>query len=664
MKNIKYIILSCIFTFALFFFFFWLDVNTNPDTPNNESALIGNRLPWIQKFWLYASGPTNYRTALSAGHYYSSGANNFQLCATWDLQVGTTTTSYQTFFVGVGGQLNDLYNQAEKQGAYHYMAMANIFHAMGFMYMLDLYGEMPYTEALSESPVPVYDEGKTIFYGCMDKLDQAIELLSKTQESGATFLSVGDMWNGGDVNKWIKLCYGLKARYAIKLSKKTDLFDPDAILDYLSKGPQSNGDNTRALCINSASDVTDYLWGDPIMTNGNWDYVGYGSTQRISQYVMDLLTNMRGSGVTDPRMTKIVPAVMSNIKLGADGRVQSYEWLRSKGVDFYGPSTRLLAGGASSIIETSFAEKEYPIVYTITNQSDKDAFIAAQEGKHAYTVEGDNVTVTYAPGSLFINNPNYRYAGDTVYVSLRQNSTLTGNATLGAMNMNWYFVNSAAAIPAGAVGSTGSFQIRPNSDQEILTYHEMCFIKAEIYLRKGNAASALAAYKDGIQAHINMMQAKLTDWQGGGYNNPDMLPMNAADITAYMSSAAVCQNAGELTMADIMLQKYIAMGCSLETWNDMRRFNYSTGDIGSFGVVYPGYGRSPLFAGQAKITGGSKTDPRYWQRRWRLPDNLELNYNRINALAINKHALDIDIWSYPVWWDCATDQEYSNYLGK
>ena len=180
---------------------------------------------------------------------------------------------------------------------------------MGFMEMLDLYGEIPYTQALTKGIIsPAYDDGKTIYTGCIAKLDEAISLFSKTQEAGATSLSAGDMWNKGDVSKWIKMCYGLKARYMLKLSKKSDLFKPDDILACLDKGPQSNADNTVVTCYNNATDVGDYLWGDPIMTSGNWDYAAYGNTQRISQYYYNLLTNMRGSGIIDPRMSKIVPA--------------------------------------------------------------------------------------------------------------------------------------------------------------------------------------------------------------------------------------------------------------------------------------------------------------------------------------------------------------------
>jgi hypothetical protein len=104
------------------------------------------------------------------------------------------------------------------------------------------------------------------------------------------------------------------------------------------------------------------------------------------------------------------------------------------------------------------------------------------------------------------------------------------------------------------------------------------------------------------------------------------------------------------------------MGCSIENWNDMRRFNFSAGNVGGFGVVYPGYQRGPLFTGGAQLTGTAPTDVRYWIRRYALPPTYEINYNSINTLALNPHATDVNIWSMPVWWDCATDAEYNGYL--
>lgn len=662
MKNIKYILLGCIIISSAASCKKWLDVNTDPDNPNNKSVLVQNRLPWIQHFYTYTAGVTNFRTSCQAGVLYSTTGSANAFSTTWTASSGNVTP-YQTFFVEVSSNLYDMYNSAKEKGAYYYMGAADVVSALGFMQMLDLYGEMPYTQTTAISgianPSPAYDDGKTIYYGCMAKLDEAISLFNMTQETGAPSFATGDMWNHGDVSKWIKFCYGLKARYMLKLSKKADLFNADSVLYCLSKGPQSNDDNVVQPGYNNST-VVDYLLRDPVVTNGNWDYAGYGSGQRISQYYYNLLTNMRDKKVVDPRMSKIVPASMSDIKLGG-GKVISNDWNRSVGVDSHGASTRLVNGGAASIKVASYTPTDKNITYTITDGTDRVKFIADQVlAGRPYAVDGDDVTVTYHAGSIYINSSNYLYAGDTSYVNMRSFSLATGG--VDPLDVNWY--PSTDAMDAGAVGSTGSFQIRPVSDQEILTYHEMCFIKAEVYMRKGDLANAYTAYKQGIQAHLDMMQAKLNEWQAAGYTktNPDMAPMNQSDINAYLSSDAVCQDAGSLTMSDIMLQKYVAMGVSLENYNDMRRFDFSAGDIGTFGIVYPGYDRGPLFAGEALYTGGTPTDPRYWQRRWQLPTTLELNYNSANALAVNAHATEPNVWSIPVWWDCATDEQYYGYL--
>ena len=661
MKNFKYIILGAVLVLGSASCKKWLAVNTDPDNPNNQSVQVQNRLPWIEHFYQYTAGVTNYRTSCQSGVYYSSSGNPNTFSTTWQCTNANSTTSYQTWFVEVSSNLVDMYNSAQKIGAYHYMAAADVFSALGYMEMLDLYGEMPYTQAGTGNPSPKPDDGKTIFNGCMAKLNEAIGLLAKTQGAGAPSLASGDLWSGGDLGKWTRMCWGLKARYMLKLSKKADLYNADSILYCLSQGPQSNADNIVGPGYNNST-VTDYLYGDPVVTNGNFDYAAYGSTARISQYYYNLLTNMRGAGVVDPRMSKIVPAYMTGIQLDGTGKVASYTWTRSRGVDSYGPATRLLAGGPTSIVTPTYAAANTTIKYTIADATARANFTAAQDSVgRPYTVNGNDVTIIYPKGSIFINSTNYLYSGDTAYVNLRSSAIATsGIAAQGQNDVNWY--PNSTAFTAGAVASTGSFQIRPVSDQEILTYHEMNFIKAEVYLRKGDAANAYTAYLAAIQAHMDMMQAKLTSWQGTyGTNNPDMRPMNSADESAYLTSAAIAP-AGSLTMSDIMLQKYLAMGCSIENWNDMRRFNFSAGNVGGFGVVYPGYQRGPLFTGQAQLTGAAPTDVKYWMRRWALPPTYEINYNSVNTLALNPHATDPNIWCMPVWWDCATDDEYYGYL--
>ena len=64
--------------------------------------------------------------------------------------------------------------------------------AYGFMLMTDLYGEMPYKSSEAEAGVtPTYNDGKTIYLGCVADLDTAIEMFQK--EQGLSLIHISDV---------------------------------------------------------------------------------------------------------------------------------------------------------------------------------------------------------------------------------------------------------------------------------------------------------------------------------------------------------------------------------------------------------------------------------------------------------------------------------------
>lgn len=640
MKKILQIILSLMIVASFTSCNKWLDVNVDPVNLTASSATPVNRLPWIQHYYGYAHGTANMRTSTIAGlltQQYSTTAAN-SLLAAWNPAQGSATTIYQNWFLGAGVNIAPMIKMAEETGSYHYMAAGYAMRAMGFLMMLDLYGEMPYTEAMGEKYNPAYDQGDVIYAGCMADIEKAIEYFNKTQELGAYKFADGDTWNGGNVDKWIKLCYGLKARYLNIISKKST-YNPQAILAALDKAQKANADNTSQKRYNIQGDVLNFTVGDPYQTNFTWNSAAYGTGQRMTRWYINLLTNnfTGGSGVVDPRMNKLVPAMMKNIKLDSSNEIVSYEWTRDIGVDMMNSDIRKNGGPLTS----SYATADTKIIYTITSETARNNFIAGL--KQAYTVDGTKVTVTYKKGSFFINSTNYMRAGDTVYVNMRSNSMSTSGR---AVNDTYYY----PATGSNAVAGTGSFHARPDSDFDIMTYAEMCFIKAEVYMRMGQPAPAHTAYLEGIRASFARMQAKLNDWKAAGVKNPDQMPMNQADIDAYMASAAVAQTSAELKMSHIIKEKIIAMGFDFQIWNDLRRFNYSAGNIGNFGVVYPDYKRPFEFTATSKITGANPTEPTYWFRRLTHSTH-ESNYNSEQLMASNPLAMKDAIWSDPVWWD-------------
>ncbi|MEG0517808.1 MAG: SusD/RagB family nutrient-binding outer membrane lipoprotein [Bacteroidales bacterium] len=649
MKKILNTILILVFIMGLSSCDKWLDVNTDPNNPNDSSAEVNVRLPWIQHYYMYAWGSASMRGSVIAGLYtINSTSNTNGVMASWNPTQSICTTVYQNWFLGGFVNIEPMIKKAEENGSYHYIGAAHCIRAMGFLLMLDLYGEIPFSEAGKiDNFAPAYDQGDAIYKSCMADLDKAIEYLEKDQTSATAIpLSKGDSWNGGSVDKWLKMCYGIKARYLLQISKKS-IYKGDDVLAALANALQSNADNTIMKHYNVQGDAVNVTVMDPYQTNTIWDCIAYGSTQRATRWYANLLNNnyTGGSKVVDPRASKLLPAIMTNVKCDAKGKVLSNQWKRDVGVDAMNSDVREQGGpiNASYAVPNFKTGKLPTIKYDIKDATAKAKFIAELPSSQKYTVTGNIVEVVYPVGSFYINSTNYKRAGDTAYVNTQSNSLATKGKSATDM---YYYVDATA----GAVAGSGSFYARPTSDSDIMTYSEMCFIKAEVLFRKGDKVGALAAYTAGIQANFDRMQTKLRSWEGEGTINPDQKPMNQADIAAYMASAAVVQNAADLTMAEIMKQKTISMGPNIQVWNDMRRLNYSAGNIAGLGIVYVDYKRPSNFTATNKITGASPTDPTYWFRRFSQSTH-ESNYNNKNLMASNPLAMKDAIWSDPVWWD-------------
>jgi len=649
MKKILYISFIALFL-GLYSCSDWLDVNTDPDNPNSESATANNRLPWIQNYFGYAWGTAGMRVCTIGGLLTQTSPTSANgLLAAWDPAQSSCTTIYQNWYIGAAVNIDPMIKKATEEGAWYYVGAGYCIKAMGTMMMLDLHGELPVNEAFTFKPNPAYDDGKVMYYAAMEYLDKAIENFSKpNQEPGATAFDKSDIWNSGDAAKWLKLCYGLKARYLLHLSKKSDLFKPDEILAAIAKAPLSNSDNTVMKHYNVAGDETNFTVADPYQTNEFWNCVAYGATQRATRFYVDLF---KQNGVTDPRLEKMIPAMMVNVQLNDDGSIKSYDWMRDVGVDMINSAIRKEGALLSPVYVTG---NDVTLKYTIADATARAQFVSNISVGHTVDVTDNVVSVTYKKGQVYCNSTDYRRAGDSVYVNMRANSMSTSGR---AENDMFYYPHTGYNYVAG----TGVFHARPNSDSDILTFAEMCFIKAEVYLRQGNTAAAYTAYRDGVKATYDRMQVKLNQWKSAGTKNPDELPMDEAAITAYLASPGICQSAGSLTMAEVIRQKILALGFDPEIWNDMRRFNYSAGNIGSFGNVYPGYARPAEFTATNKIVGTSPNELTYWFRRMHQSTH-ESNYNLTQLLASNKLATKDPIWSCPVWWDCATDDQYFSYI--
>ena len=216
---------------------------------------------------------------------------------------------------------------------------------------------------------------------------------------------------------------------------------------------------------------------------------------------------------------------------------------------------------------------------------------------------------------------------DGLYRGLDPNTTGFGALTATQQPNNFF----------GYPGTTGPglasrYLFADKSKIPLMTYAQLQFVKAEAALRMGDQATALAAYTNGISAHIDFVNARNLD------ENQTPTQISAAEKAAFLASPAIVPPV--LTLSHIMSQKYIAQWAwgHNEMWMDMRRYHYTDIDPVSGTQVFRGFTPpTTLYTDNAgKVV--QRIRPRY---------NSEYVWNRAALDVIGGLALDYH--TVPLW---------------
>jgi hypothetical protein len=140
-----------------------------------------------------------------------------------------------------------LNKKAETNGNFNYAGIAKILTAFSLGTGTDLWGDLPYSEAFkgSENFRPAYDSQEQIYVQIQQLLDGGLADIAKN--AGSTPAG-DDLFFAGNMEKWAKLAYTLKARYYMHLTKApgyTAATQAQLALTALGKGMQSNADDFK-----------------------------------------------------------------------------------------------------------------------------------------------------------------------------------------------------------------------------------------------------------------------------------------------------------------------------------------------------------------------------------------------------------------------------------
>lgn len=211
MKKIKLLLTLLVVVFSSCSEEIMNNIDTNPNQINN--APLKTLLPQVQVSYVVeiAGGGTAINT------YFLSEQNTFVLGN--NVLLGVQGMGEQVWSQGYQA-LNDLEilkRNALESNAPTYAGIADVLRAFNLAALTDLFGDIPYSEALrSDVANPAFDKSETLYPEIQKILDEAIANLQK--DSGPLTPRTDDLFFGGNKTLWIKTAYGLKARLFNRLS--------------------------------------------------------------------------------------------------------------------------------------------------------------------------------------------------------------------------------------------------------------------------------------------------------------------------------------------------------------------------------------------------------------------------------------------------------------
>src|SRR6218665_939403 len=215
----------------------YLDVNTDPNNPSSEvvNPEIVLAATQVYTYSVLAGSSVPDNPAITQDNMNQLGnlmMNN------WTRDVGASNSSYyfnehtynvtSDFYSGIWEILylrtsNYTFIQnTTKPGYDNYIAIAKILKSFYFQYLVDLYGDIPYSEAhkRGQNLTPKYDDAQTIYRDLIVQLDQAIDLIDNAP-SGTINPGENDVMLNGNMTMWKKFANTLKLRILLRESNKT-----------------------------------------------------------------------------------------------------------------------------------------------------------------------------------------------------------------------------------------------------------------------------------------------------------------------------------------------------------------------------------------------------------------------------------------------------------
>lgn len=214
----------------------FLEINVDPTLKSDIT--LQELLPTLQ----FYTGETSYNYALVACQYVQQIGSNTAGGGVDAQTESENSGGWTNFYINVIPHVNLMITKGQEQNAPGYVGIAKVLLAYNMGIATSAWENIPASQAdkgLEKNFAPAFDTQETIYATIQKTLDEAIVELAKS----GTKPSTDDLIYGGDLAKWTKAAYTLKARYAMHLTKKGATKAATDALASIQKGFTSNDDD-------------------------------------------------------------------------------------------------------------------------------------------------------------------------------------------------------------------------------------------------------------------------------------------------------------------------------------------------------------------------------------------------------------------------------------
>jgi hypothetical protein len=281
----------------------FLDVNNNPNSPDRTETnnYLAPMIHWlagseqldgrfIGRYTQMWHVPPSTQTATPdnwARHGYDPTSDN-------------AAQLYRDVYWNFGNNLTDMITQAEAENRTDIAGIGYVLRAWGWLKLVNVHGDIIVEEAFTPDKYRfAFDDEPFVYEEIHRLLDQGIAELARTDGTvNSAYTAVGDKLFNGDVVRWTKFAWGLKAMALNQMSNKST-YDPAAVIAAVDKSFTSNAEEAVFMFANQNADVTldRSFWS---IERGNLG--GY----RQTQFIVGLMDGTQYTGAVDPRMPRML----------------------------------------------------------------------------------------------------------------------------------------------------------------------------------------------------------------------------------------------------------------------------------------------------------------------------------------------------------------------